>query len=363
MKEIQKDGNLKLQVLATGTHNSELFGNTYQELLADGFVIDEKIVNIGGEDSAIGVSTEIAHGLLESAKALEFLNPDLIVVLGDRFEIFATVTAALISRIPIAHIHGGELTTGAFDDALRHSITKMSQVHFVATNEYERRVIQLGEAPSTVFQVGGLGVDVISQSTLLTKNELEEELGLKFKKKNLLVTFHPETLGSTSSRAQIQELLSALSCLDETLLIFTKPNADPGGLAIDRLIEKFVANNQSAHYFKSMGIINYLSCIAFVDGVVGNSSSGLTEVPSFKKGTINIGDRQKGRIAAKSVINCAGNQESILNAFEILYSKQFQNQLSRTVNPYGNGGASKQIVDVIKEIPLAGIIKKSFHDL
>jgi GDP/UDP-N,N'-diacetylbacillosamine 2-epimerase (hydrolysing) len=294
---------------------------------------------------------------------LNELQPDLIVVLGDRFEIFAAVSAALVARIPVAHLHGGEITEGAFDEGLRHSITKMSHLHFVAAEEYRKRVIQLGEQPERVFLVGGLGNDNINKLNLLEKQELERSLGFKLGKKNLMITFHPVTLEKNSSAQQMKELLDALATLKETKLIFTMPNSDTDSRIIFQMIENFVKDRQNTKAFISLGQVRYFSCIKYVDGVVGNSSSGLAEVPSFKKGTINIGDRQKGRLKAESVIDCEPNKISISNAIRLLYSNEFQKKLSKFKNPYGLEGANENIVNILQKISLDGILKKVFYNL
>jgi GDP/UDP-N,N'-diacetylbacillosamine 2-epimerase (hydrolysing) len=363
MQGIEDDPELILQVIATGMHLSSTFGITYKEIEADGFRIDVKLESLGDLDSPVGIAESMAQGLIGCAKAFEDLKPDMIVVLGDRFEIFAAVTAALVARIPVAHLHGGETTVGAFDEAFRHSITKMSQLHFVAAEEYKNRVIQLGENPNSIFLVGGLGIDNIRNLRLLKKSELEDSLKLEFLKKSLLVTYHPVTLENQTAEHQMKELLKALSDLRDTTLIFTMPNADTDGRILMSMIETFVMQNTNAHVFTSLGQLRYLSCIALVDGVVGNSSSGLMEVPSFRKGTINIGDRQFGRLQARSVINCAPKEQDIIDAIRRLYSLDFQESLAETTNPYGNGGASAKIVKVLRNVSLKGIVKKTFHDL
>lgn len=363
LQGIRDDPDLILQVIATGMHLSPVFGLTYKEIEADGFIIDRKVEILGDSDTPVEIATAMGRGLTGCALAFSELQPDLIVVLGDRFEIFSAVAAALIARIPVAHLHGGEVTVGAFDDALRHSITKMSHLHFVAAEEYRDRIIQLGEDQKSVFLVGGLGVDSIKKLTLLDKKALEESLEIKLDRKSLLITFHPATLEDSSAELQMKELLDVLSNLRDTTLIFTMPNADTGGRILIKMVDEFVIQHSNARAFNSLGQLRYLSCVAQVDGVVGNSSSGLAEVPSFKKGTINIGDRQIGRLQATSVINCSPNQESIKMAIERLYSEEFQALLPYTVNPYGVGGASTRIVEIIRDIPLEGIIKKTFHDL
>ncbi|AXX16244.1 MULTISPECIES: UDP-N-acetylglucosamine 2-epimerase [Leptospira] len=362
--EISKSSKLTLQIIATGMHLSPEFGLTYKEIETDGFHIDKKIEILLSSDTPIGISKSMGLGLIGFAEAFADLNPDIVLVLGDRFEILSAVSAALISRIPIAHLHGGETTEGAFDEGIRHSITKMSHLHFVAANEYRNRVIQLGEDSSNVFLVGGMGVDGIKKSNLLKREELESSLNIKLKKNNLLITFHPVTLEASTAKVQMIELLSSLKTLSsETGLIFTMPNADTDGRIIFKLIEEFTSDHPNAWHFTSLGQTRYLSCLQFVDAVIGNSSSGIIEAPSFKIGTINIGDRQKGRLRAKSIIDCEPNRGEITNAFKKLYSFDFQKNLSTTINPYGEGGASEKIVKVLETIEIQGILKKKFFDL
>ena len=363
MQGIKDDPELILQVIVTGMHLSPIFGLTYKVIEEDGFKIDFKVEILGVSDTPVGIAESMGRGMIGCAKAFNELQPDVIVVLGDRFEIFAAAAAALVARIPVAHLHGGETTVGAFDEAFRHSITKMSHLHFVAAEEYRDRVIQLGEDPNKVFLVGGLGIDSIKKLTLLSKVELEAALELELGDKSLMVTFHPVTLEAETAEQQMKELLNALSDLENTTLIFTMPNADTGGPTLTKMIEEFVASHRSARAFTSLGQLRYLSCIAHVDGVVGNSSSGLAEVPTFKKGTINIGDRQLGRLQAKSIINCAPNWQDIRDAIKRLYSHDFQKSLAETTNPYGEGGASAKVLKVLREASLEGIVKKTFHDL
>ncbi len=362
MHFIKDDADLNLQIIVTGMHLSPEFGLTYKAIESDGFVIDRKVEMLTSSDTPVGIAKSMGLGLIGFADALSELNPDLIVVLGDRFEIFSVVSAALVARIPVAHIHGGESTEGAFDEAIRHCITKMSQLHFVAAEEYRQRVIQLGEQPKNVFLVGGLGVDGIKRQELLDREALEADLNFKFGKKNLLITFHPVTLESLSAEKQMQELLTVLGELEDTKLIFTMPNADTESRELIEMIEQFVSEHKNAYKFFSLGQLRYLSCIAQVDGVVGNSSSGLLEVPTFRKGTINIGNRQKGRLQATNVINCEPTQKSIANALDKLYSADFQMSLHDAVNPYGEGGASEKIVSILKKINIKDIVKKSFYN-
>ncbi len=363
MQGIKDDSELILQVIATGMHLSPEFGLTFREIESDGFQINRKIEILTSSDTSVGIAKSMGLGMIGFADALSELKPDLILVLGDRFEIFVAVSAALVARIPVAHLHGGEITEGAFDEALRHSITKMSHLHFVAAQEYRQRVIQLGEEPNRVFLVGGLGIDNINRLKLLSRAELEASIDFKLANKNLLITFHPVTLGNSSAQKQMAELLEVLAGLEDTNLIFTMPNADNNSRALIKMVEQFVVHHANARAYTSLGQLRYLSCIAQVDGVIGNSSSGLTEVPSFKKGTINIGNRQGGRLCAKSVINCEPTRQSIQSALKKLYSKDFKATLSQVKNPYGEGGASDKVVQAIKKYPLKGIERKSFYDL
>jgi GDP/UDP-N,N'-diacetylbacillosamine 2-epimerase (hydrolysing) len=363
MQGIKDDADLNLQIIATGMHLSSEFGLTYKAIEADGFEIARKVEMLTSSDTPLGIAKSMGLGMIGFADALNELNPDLMVVLGDRFEIFAAVATALVARIPVAHLHGGETTEGAFDEAFRHSITKMSHLHFVAADEYKQRVIQLGEQPEHVFLVGGLGIDNIKRLKLLGRNSLEADLGFKFGKKNLLITFHPVTLENSSAATQMEALLAALAQLEDTQLIFTMPNADTDGRTLIKMVEQFASQHANAHAFTSLGQLRYLSCIAQVDGVVGNSSSGLAEVPSFKKGTINIGDRQRGRLQSTSIINCEPTKKSIVDAINILYSPSFQVDLSRVRNPYGEGGASEKVVNTLKSINIENIVKKVFYDL
>ncbi len=363
MQGIKDDPELTLQIIATGMHLSPEFGLTYREIEKDGFQIDRKVEMLTSSDTPVGIAKSMGLGAIGFADALNELKCDLIVVLGDRFEIFAAVATALVARIPVAHLHGGETTQGAFDEALRHSITKMSHLHFVAAEAYRRRVVQLGEQSERVFLVGGLGIDNIKRLPLLGRAALEASLGCQFGPKNLLITFHPVTLETSTAEDQMAELLAALAELNDTRLIFTLPNADTDGRALIQMVQQFVAQHPNAHAYPSLGQLRYLSCIPQVDGVVGNSSSGLAEVPSFQKGTINIGDRQRGRLQAASVINCEPTRKGIAAALDRLYTADFQASLSQVQNPYGEGGASEKVVKTIKHCALDGLVKKSFFDL
>ncbi|MES2016801.1 MAG: UDP-N-acetylglucosamine 2-epimerase [Pseudomonadota bacterium] len=363
MEAIAQTDGLTLQVIATGMHLSPEFGHTYREIESSGFHIDRKVEMLTSSDTAVGIAKSMGLGLIGFADAFNELKPDLIVVLGDRFEILAAVSAALVACIPVAHLHGGETTEGAFDEAVRHSLTKMAQLHFVAAEDYRRRVIQLGEHPDRVFLVGGLGIDAIERLTLLGREALEQSLDFSLGARSLLVTFHPVTLDQHSSHQQMAELLAALDQLLHTQLIFTLPNADPGNQQLARMVEAFVASHPNARAYASLGQLRYLSCMKLVDGVVGNSSSGLAEAPSLGVGTVNIGERQRGRLKASSVIDCAPQRQAILDAIDTLYTPAFREVLAATVSPYGHGGASEKIVEVLRTHQLDGILKKTFYDL
>ena len=363
MKLIDSDPEMKLQIIVTGSHLSSKHGLTYKEIEEDGFQIDFKVDIIENIIDAQSTARAMSKAQIEITKILSEIKPDLILVLGDRYEILSAVISALLCNVPVAHVHGGEVTTGAFDDAIRNAITKMSHLHFVATANSRNRVIQMGEIPANTFNFGGLGVDAIQELNLLSKEEVEEELGMKFGAKNLLVTYHPETISKISPIEQIQVLLEALSLKKEINLIFTGVNADPGSDEISRAINQFVQSNSNSRLYASLGQRLYLSTLLYCDGVVGNSSSGILEVPSFKKATINIGSRQLGREMAESVINCELESGSIRKSIDKIYSKNFEMVLSEVSNPYGKGGASSKIFEEIKKFDLSNLVIKSFHDL
>jgi GDP/UDP-N,N'-diacetylbacillosamine 2-epimerase (hydrolysing) len=364
MEGIRESEQLELQVIATGMHLSPEFGLTYLEIEADGFKIDRKVEMLLSADTPSSISKSMGLAMIGFADAMEQLNPDLVLLLGDRYEIFAAAAAAMIAKIPIAHLHGGETTEGAFDEAIRHSITKMAHLHFVAAEDYRQRVIQLGEHPDRVFLVGGLGIDNIMRLPLLNRQQLEQALDFQLGNRNLLVTFHPVTLEHETSASQMLELLEALASQQDTHLIFTMPNADTDGRVLFKMIEDFVNQQpETRKAFTSLGQLRYLSCLRHVDAVVGNSSSGLAEAPSFRIVTINIGDRQWGRLRAKSVIDCQPTRQSIEKAFALMNSQIFQDRLAYVQNPYGNGGASEKIVSMLEEIRMEGILKKKFYDL
>jgi len=363
MKEIESDETLELQLVVTGMHLSPEFGLTYKTIEEE-FRIDKKIEMLVSSDTAIGISKSMGLTQISFAEAYDELQPDILVVLGDRYEIFSAVSAAMIANIPIAHLDGGETTEGAFDESIRHAITKMSHLHFPCTAEYRKRVIQLGEHPDRVVNFGATGIDNIKHLKLMKKSEFEDSINFKLKKKNLIITFHPVTLENATSEEQFKVLIDSLDTLDDTLLIFTKANSDKDGRIINSMIDKYVNNNTNKSIcFTSLGQIRYLSALQYVDAVVGNSSSGIIEAPSFKIATINIGDRQKGRTRTTSIIDCDNSYSSIIEAFNILYTNSFKKILISTESPYGDGNTSKAIVQVLKKYDLTNILKKSFYDL
>ena len=363
MKEIDADPDLELQIIATGMHLSPEFGLTYKEIEKD-FTITKKIEMLLSSDTSIGISKSMGLAQISFAESFAELKPDIVAVLGDRYEILSAVSAAMIARIPIAHMHGGETTEGAFDESMRHSITKMSHLHFTAAEEYRRRVIQLGEHPERVYNVGGMGIENIKRLKLLDKEALEESINFKLGKKNVLVTFHPVTLENSTAASQFQELLDTLDTLKGTRIIFTKANSDTDGRIINQMIDEYVARSKDTSVaFTSLGQIRYLSALQFMDAVVGNSSSGLLEAPSFKIGTINIGDRQLGRLKAQSIIDCKAENKSIERAFEKLYSDEFQESLNNIQNPYGEGMASEKIINILKKADMSSMVKKSFYNI
>jgi len=364
MKKIHDDTNLELQIIATCMHLSPEFGLTYKLIENDGFHINKKVEMLISSDTPIGISKSMGLGMIGFGEAYAELMPNIVILLGDRFETLCVAIAACVARIPIAHLHGGETTQGAIDEAFRHSITKMSHLHFTATDDYRKRVIQLGENPERVYNVGGLGIDNIKKLKLLSREEFEHSIDFKLGSKNLLITFHPVTLEHASVKKQFQNLLDALDELQDTKLIFTKPNSDTEGRIIIQMIDEYISkNSHKSVAFISLGQLRYLSALQFVDGVVGNSSSGLAEAPTFKIGTINIGDRQRGRVKAASVIDCNPTKESILIAATKLYSDEFQDKLVNVTNPYGEGGGAEKIKKILKEVDLTDILKKEFYDM
>jgi GDP/UDP-N,N'-diacetylbacillosamine 2-epimerase (hydrolysing) len=361
---LQDDSEIELQIVATGMHLSPEFGLTYKTIIEDGFVINRNVEMLLSSDTSIGLSKSMGLGMISFAEVYNDLNPDIILVLGDRFEIFSAVASAMVSRIPVAHIHGGEATEGLIDEPIRHSITKMSHIHFTATEAYRNRVVQLGEQPDKVFYTGTPGLDNISNLKLFDKIQFEKSINFEIGEKCFLVTFHPVTLEKGTSAYQFDELLKAIEYFKDYKVIFTLPNADTDGRIVIEKIQRYVSlNSNKAIAFTSLGQIRYLSALKYVSMVIGNSSSGLTEVPSFKIPTINIGDRQKGRIKADSVIDCLPSKEEIIKSISLGLSIEFQAKLLNIQNPYGSGGASKKIVEILKNIDLKNVLKKQFHNI
>ena len=360
---IAKDKDLQLQLIATGMHLSPEFGYTLDEIIAAGFTVDRKVECLLSSDTSVGVSKTIALAISGFADALESLQPDLMVVLGDRTEILGAVIAAGMANVPIAHLQGGETTEGAYDEAIRHSITKFSHLHFTSTEAYRKRVIQLGEQPNTVFNVGAIGLDAVKKLKLLNREEFEKSIDFKLKKRNVLITYHSVTLEKEVPIETFENILTALDELTDTALIFTHANSDKNGRVINKMITEYVETHKDkAIAFKSLGQLRYLSALQFVDFVIGNSSSGILEVPAFHIPTINIGDRQKGRICNDSVINSDNSLKDIKKSITFVLDKTFREKIQRQELLYGNGTAAEKILKVIKEhtiIPL----KKSFYNI
>lgn len=353
-----------VRIVATGAHLSPEFGLTYKEIETDGIPIDEKIEIILSADTPSSISKSMGIALINFADYFKRLKPDVLLVLGDRYETLAVCIAAMNERIPIAHLYGGETTEGAIDEAIRHAITKLSYLHFTSTEEYRNRVIQLGEHPSRVFCVGGIGIENILNQPLLSKEEFEDSIEYKLDKPYAMVTFHPVTLENNSSENQIKALLKVCSHYSNMQFIFTKANADSDGRIINQIIDQYVSTHKNAIAFTSLGLIRYLSGLKYCEMVIGNSSSGLLEAPSFGIPTINIGDRQKGRTQATSIINCEPNENSIMQAIEMARSNNFKFIAKNTINPYGDGKTSEKILDVLKDFLLNEKIdiKKTFYD-
>lgn len=358
LKDLQQDSEIELQLLVSAMHLSPEFGMTYQQIEADGFTITEKVEMLLSSDSAVGTAKSIGLGVLGFADALERMKPDVLVVLGDRFEALAVTQAAMILRIPIAHIHGGEITEGAYDDAIRHAITKLSLLHFTSTEAHRNRVIQLGEHPSRVFNVGAVGLDHLQRSKMFSLAELSASLNFKLEQPYFLVTYHPVTLASEPAKASFENLLKALDAFPQHQIILTYPNADDGGREIIPLLEAYAQQQPSRVLaIPSLGQKRYLSAVKHAAAVVGNSSSGIIEVPSFKVPTVNIGERQRGRLAAESVFSCPSNTAAIIETMQL----GLKSDLTQVVNPYGKGKASEAILKQLKAADLS--VVKTFYDL
>lgn len=364
MKKLQESEESVLQVIVSGMHLSSEFGLTYKTIEQDGFYIDAKVEMLLASDTPVGISKSIGLGVIGFAEALERLKPDILVVLGDRFEMLAAVQAALIARIPVAHLHGGELTEGLIDEAIRHSITKMSQLHFTSTEKYRQRVIQMGELPERVYNVGAIGLDNIDKLSLLNRAEFEKRIDFSLGEITFLITFHPVTLKKNESESSLRNLLKAIDLFPEANIIFTKGNADTEGRVLNQIIDEYVSENKKRTIaFMSMGQLLYLSAIKNVNIVIGNSSSGIIEAPYMKRAVINIGDRQKGRIKARSVIDCKEDIESIVNAIKLALSPKFKKVCLDNNFAYGSGNVTDKIVDVLKKVSLENLVEKKFYDI
>lgn len=361
MHEVKNDESLQLQIIVTGMHLAPEFGLTYKQIEADGLQIDYKIEMLLSADSNAGIIKSLGLGVIGFADALGQLKPDIAVILGDRFEILAAAQAALIARIPLAHIHGGETSEGAIDESIRHALTKLAQWHFVAAEPYRQRVVQLGESPDRVYNVGAPGLDHINTAEWMDRQSLAHSLEMDLRNPLFLVTYHPATLGEKRPEEATNELLQALTSFPDADIIFTFPNADTGGRVIIQKINEWVAAHHNAKAFVSLGQKRYLSLLREADLVIGNSSSGIIEAPAFGKATVNIGDRQKGRLRASSVIDAAEERDSIVKAIDYALSKEFQSSLLCIECPYGKGKASLQIKEVLKTVELS--TQKSFFNI
>jgi UDP-hydrolysing UDP-N-acetyl-D-glucosamine 2-epimerase len=365
MKAVQEEDNFQLQLLVTGMHLSPEFGLTYQQIERDGFTIDEKVEMLLSADSASSIAKSTGLGMIGYTDALMRLQPDWVIVLGDRYEVFAATTTAFLLRIPIAHVSGGEVTEGATDDAMRHAITKMSYLHFTSTDEYKRRVEQLGETPDRVFNVGAIGLDNILQMDLLSREALSESIQFDLSNPYLLVTFHPVTLESQSSKTQFQAFLDALDAFPDVKVVITLPNSDADGRVIINMIQQYVKEN--AHRvaaYTSLGQLRYLSAMKHAVAVVGNSSSGIIETPAFHIPTVNIGDRQRGRARVSSIIDCPTDTQSIIEAIEQAISPSFQEHCQHVENLYGDGHTTERIMTVLQKVSSEAIdLKKVFFDV
>lgn len=366
MQEINKDNDLELYLIVSGMHLSPEFGMTYKEIEEDGFEINAKVEMLLSSDSPAGISKSIGLGVIGFADEFQRADLDMLILLGDRYEALSAAICAMVMRIPIAHLHGGELTEGAIDEGIRHSITKMSYLHFTSTEQYRNRVIQLGENPERVFYVGALGVENIKKINLMTKEELERSIHFEIDENTVIVTYHPVTLENNTVEEQFLNLLEVLDRNPKIRMIFTKANADTNGRIVNELIDKYAAqNSERACAFVSLGQKRYLSALKYCRIVIGNSSSGIIEAPSFGKPIINIGDRQKGRICADSVINCGYTQQEIQQAMETALTKEFENKASNCRNPYEKENTAANIISVIKDYLLNDKIKlkKGFYDI
>ncbi|EJL74899.1 UDP-N-acetylglucosamine 2-epimerase [Chryseobacterium populi] len=363
MNAINAHQEFELQLLVTGAHLSPEFGNTYTLIEQEGFYINKKVEMLLSADTGSSIVKSMGLGMIGYADAFSRLNPDAIIILGDRYEMLAVASSASAMKIPIIHLHGGEITEGAYDDSFRHAITKLSHLHFASTESHRERIIQLGEQPQNVFNVGAIGIDNIVNLPLLSKEALEQDLGIRFAKYNYQVTFHPETLADLSAEEQFKVLLQAIKNQKESFFVFTKSNADTNGRIINRMIDEFVTENPHiAKAFTSLGSLKFLSLLKHSNAIIGNSSSGIIEAPSLHTPTINIGDRQKGRMQAKTIINCVVDQLQIEEAIDRTQDEIFMQSIKNLQNPYGNGDTTNKIMKIIESTDFSKLLIKKFYD-
>lgn len=365
IEKLDKESSIELQIIATGMHLSPEFGLTYKNIEQDGYNITEKIEILLSSDSSVGVSKSMGLALISFAECYQRIKPDLLIMLGDRYETFSAMAAATVAKIPVAHIHGGEITEGAFDDSFRHSMTKMAYIHFTSAEDYRKRVIQLGENPERVFNVGAMGVENVLKLKLSNREELQKKLEIELKAGYFTVIFHPVTLENNSAETQVNELMKALEQFSDKTIVFIKGNSDTNGRIINSAIDVYCGKYKNTYGFASLHIEDYMSLLKNSSCIIGNSSSGIIEAPSFKIPTVNIGDRQKGRIKAKTVIDCEPYAEEIISAIKIGMDNKFRNNLEKIENPYENGDTSEKVLNIIKEILFEKEInlKKKFYNI
>jgi UDP-N-acetylglucosamine 2-epimerase (non-hydrolysing)/GDP/UDP-N,N'-diacetylbacillosamine 2-epimerase (hydrolysing) len=363
MTEIKNDPDLQLQVIATGMHLAPEFGLTYKAIEADGFIIDAKVEMLLSSDTSVGVAKSIGLGVIGFADAIDRLRPDILVLLGDRFEILAAAQAAMVARIPVAHVSGGEVTEGAIDDSIRHAITKMAHFHFVAAEPYRKRVIQMGEHPERVINCGDPGLDNLKRLKLLSRLELERQLDFSLGAQYFLVTYHPATLSMVDPKMAMQELCAALDHFPHVKIIMTKPNADMGGRELAKMVDEYASKYPDRIFAStSLGQIRYLSAMKHCDVVIGNSSSGIVEAPGLHKPTVNLGARQNGRLKATSIIDCSEQRRAIIDAIELALSPEFGKKAAKTKSLYGDCNASRQMKEFFKHVDYGFCMNKGFYD-
>ncbi|MFD1020659.1 UDP-N-acetylglucosamine 2-epimerase [Thalassobacillus hwangdonensis] len=360
MKELEEDSELELQLVVTGMHLSVEFGYTVQQIEKDGFAIDRRVEMLLSSDTDVGVAKSVGLGVISFADIFAQLQPDYVVVLGDRYEILAAAQAAFFLRIPIAHLHGGEVTVGAMDESIRHAITKLSHLHFTAAEPYRERVMQLGENPGHIHTVGAPGLENLRRTPTMSKKELEASLGFEWRNPSFLVTYHPITL--MRDGVGVEPLLEALDSFPEAGIIFTKANSDSGGREINQRIRTYVSSRKHAVLVSSLHSELYINAMKHADVVIGNSSSGLIETPYFRTPSVNIGDRQQGRLKAKSVIDCENKTEEIVRSIKQALSPAFRQGLRTMEIPYGDGNTASKIINVLKQTDLSKLIVKPFFD-